>query len=140
VIILDTNVISETTRPTPSPAVLHWLAQHLNECMVSIVTVQELEFGAQRMPEGARRRDVESAITELIRRFEGSFVPLSLESARMTGAVLAARLAVGRATSVVDAQIAGTALVYGAAVATRNSADFEGLGIELINPWQEPDR
>ena len=134
-IILDTNVISETTRPTPHPAVLRWLGQHLNECMVSVVTMQELEFGAQRMPEGNRRRDVESAIADLIQGFDGCFVPLSLESARMTGAVLAARLAAGRPTSMSDAQIAGTALVHGAAIATRNITDFDGLGIELMDPW-----
>lgn len=134
-IILDTNVISETTRPTPSPSVLHWLAQNLGDCMVAVVSMQELEFGAQRMPAGTRRRSVDDAIEGLIRSFEGCFVPLSLESARMTGTVLAARLAAGRPISMADAQIAGTALVHGAAIATRNIKDFDGLGIELINPW-----
>lgn len=135
-IILDTNVISETTRPTPSPSVLNWLAQNLGDCMVAVVSMQELEFGAQRMPAGTRRRSVDDAIEGLIRSFEGCFVPLSLESARMTGAVLAARLAAGRPISMADAQIAGTALVHGAAIVTRNVKDFDGLGIELINPWQ----
>lgn len=134
-IILDTNVISETTRPTPSPSVLHWLAKHLDDCMVAVVTMQELEFGTQRMPEGTRRRSVEDAIEGFIQSFEGCFLPLSLESARMSGAVLAARLAAGRPISMADAQIAGTALVHGAAIATRNIKDFDGLGIELIDPW-----
>jgi predicted nucleic acid-binding protein len=55
----------------------------------------------------------------------------------MSGVVLAERVSQGRPTPTLDAQIAGTALVFGVALATRNGADFDGLGIELIDPWRD---
>lgn len=134
-IIIDTNVISELMRPEPSAKVLAWLNTHLSEIRISVVTAQELAYSAHRLPKGARRDIVEKAIDQISREFETRFLPLSTDAARMSGVVLAERMSMGRPTSGSDAQIAGTALVFGAALATRNGSDFEGLGIELIDPW-----
>lgn len=136
-IIIDTNVISELMRPEPNARVQEWLTEHVSDIRISVVTAQELAFGTHRMPIGARRARVENAIDQFTREFDTRFLPLTADAARMSGVVLAERMSQGRPTSTSDAQIAGTALVYGAALATRNGADFDGLGIELIDPWED---
>lgn len=49
--------------------------------------------------------------------------------------ILAARTRAGRTISAVDAQIAAISRQHEASLATRNTADFTGTGIDLINPW-----
>jgi predicted nucleic acid-binding protein len=135
VIIVDTNVISELMRPSPDSRVLSWLNENAALLAASVVTTQELTFGAHRLAPGAKRDRVERSIDHFASAFDGRILPLSVDAARLSGIVLATRISMGRPTSTSDAQIAGTALAYAAAIATRNTADFEGLGIELINPW-----
>lgn len=134
-IIVDTNVISELMRPSPDSRVLNWLNENAALLAASVVTTQELTFGAHRLAPGAKRERVERSIDQFASAFQGRLLPISIDAARLSGIVLATRLAMGRPTSTADAQIAGTALAYAAVIATRNTADFEDLGIELINPW-----
>ncbi len=134
-IIVDTNVVSELMRSVPDARVAEWTTLNSEHLTVSVVTVQELTFGIQRMADGARRTRSALVVDGFVSTFENRILDLTVDAARMTGAVLAIRSVAGRPTSVQDAQIAGTALEHGAAIATRNIKDFNGLGIELINPW-----
>lgn len=134
-IIVDTNVVSELMRSVPDARVAEWTTLNSEHLAVTVVTVQELTFGIQRMADGARRTRGALVVDGFVSTFENRILDLTVDAARMTGVVLATRSVAGHPTSVQDAQIAGTAMVHGAAIATRNIKDFDGLGIELINPW-----
>lgn len=136
-IVLDTNVVSELARARPDPGVLEWVdGQVRQELAITSVTAGELVYGTSRLPAGRRRRVLEAVLMDLIGRwFEGRVLPLDLAGAEASGVLQARREAQGRRVGLADAQIAGICLSRGAVLATRNTADFEDTGVELIDPW-----
>jgi toxin FitB len=136
VIVVDTNVWSEPLRATPSPAVLAWLADAAANLAITTITVAELLYGAQRLPEGRRKVDLIAAIERLIRAAGDRVLSYDEPAARAHASRRAARESVGRVTSVEAGMVAAIAVVHGAKVATRNVTDFEGLGVEVVNPWE----
>lgn len=131
-IVLDTNVLSEPLRPRPEEAVIAWMAT-LTDAAVTAISVAELLVGAKRLPEGARR---ERLITGIEAVLTGSRVlPFDERSARHYARMQQDRRAAGRPLTVEDGMIAAIAAAHGAILATRNTADFEGLGVELLDPW-----
>ena len=136
-IILDTNVVSELMRPLPEASVVDWVArQAALNLYLSTVSEAELRYGVEILPRGARRDRllavVEGTLTE---DFAGRVLPFDSAAAQEYALIAAARRAEGRSINHADCQIAAIARSRGAAVATRDSADFEGSGIEVINPW-----
>jgi predicted nucleic acid-binding protein len=133
VIVVDTHVLSEPLRPTPSPAVLAWLADAAADVAITTIAVAELLYGAQRLPEGRRKVDLTAAIERLIRAAGDRVLSYDEPVARAHASLRAARESAGRLTSVEDGMVA---VAHGAKVATRNVADFEGFGVEVVNPWE----
>ena len=136
-IILDTNVVSELLRATPEPNVEAWLAvQDGSDVYLSAVSEAELRRGVAVMPAG-RRRDALAEMLDgvLTEDFRARILPFDSRAAIAYAAIAADRHAAGRPISQFDAQIAAIARASGAAVATRNVRDFEGCGIEVIDPW-----
>jgi predicted nucleic acid-binding protein len=79
---------------------------------------------------------LEEALEKALKEdFEGRVIPFDIPAAQATGRIAAARRQLGRTVEIRDVQIAGIALARKAAIATRNVRHFEGLGLELINPW-----
>ena len=139
-IVLDTNVIAELMRPSPEPKVLAW-ADRLDPAEVSITTMTEAEIlhGIARLPEGRRREALQRSWEALLPALFGQRVwPFTREAAHWYGQLLRQREVLGRPMATADAVIAATTLAQGARLATRNGADFAGIGIDLINPWQQP--
>lgn len=136
-IVLDTNVLSEALKPSPSDTVLRWLAaQKPSDVFVTTITQAEILYGVEALPAGKRRTRLHAAIEKMFaEEFEGRMLPFDEGAARAFGGMVAAREAAGRPISQFDAMIAAIARFHGAAVATRNAGDFEGCGIEVINPW-----
>jgi predicted nucleic acid-binding protein len=137
-ILFDTNVISETLRPVPEPAVLSWLRLIPRpEIWTCTIVLAELFSGVDLMPAGKRqwllREKMEQMVPAL---FVGQVLAFDLPAARAYGPILAARKARGRPINQIDAQIAAIALTNNATLATRNTPDFEDCGIPLVNPWQ----
>ena len=138
-IILDTNVLSELMRDVPHPTVLAWLdRQPASSVWTSTVTLMEIDFGLFRMPEGKRRdrliRELESILHEEI---EERYAPFDKAAAGQAAFLMALLESKGRPMEFRDAMIAGTALSTNAVLATRNVSHFSGLGIKLVNPWDE---
>jgi Predicted nucleic acid-binding protein, contains PIN domain len=138
VIVLDSNVVSELMRSQPEPRVLAWVdAQQPRQLVITAVTAAELRYGVARLPCGRRRTrlaaDLEALITE---DFAQRVLPFTVESSAEYADVVDGRDRVGRPISTSDAQIAAICRTRDAALATRNTADFEGCGVELIDPWQ----
>ena len=136
-IILDTNVISELLRPDPSPHVEQCLSgQDSATVYLSVVSEAELRHGVAILPEGRRRSQLGQAIEAVLEvDFRGRILSFDSNSALHYAVIAAQRRAVGRPISQFDCQIAAIARAHHAVLATRNIADFEGCGIDLINPW-----
>ncbi len=139
-VLLDTNVVSEMIKLTPDPAVGRWLARQPEpDVFLCAVTEAELRFGVAMLPDG-RRRDALAAVIEGIlgEDFAGRILPFDSRAAIAYATVSSGRRRAGRPISTADAQIAAVALSRGAPIATRNVSDFEGCGVEVINPWDQP--
>jgi len=136
VILVDTNVWSETTRPAPDPGVVAWLRAHRHEAAISTITIGELLTGLALLPDGRRKDFLTMHVEGLITRARERSYSHDAQAARALPTIMAARKRIGRQVSKpVDAMIAAVAASRGMAVATRNTSDFAGMGIQLINPW-----
>lgn len=138
-IVLDTNVLSEALKPLPSPIVLHWLAaQEPSAVFTTTITQAEVLYGIETLPPGKRRMRLLAAVEKMFaEEFEGRILPFDEDAARVFARIVAARDAAGHPISQFDAMIAAIASSHRAAVATRNTADFQHCGIDVINPWTE---
>lgn len=136
-IILDTNTVSEALKPSPSRMVLDWLAvQDPREVYITTITQAEVLYGIERLPSGKRRVSLSAEIERIfVEDFPGRILTFDEGSAWMYAKILRQREAAGRRTSEPDAMIAAIARSQDAALATRNTRDFEGCGVRLINPW-----
>jgi predicted nucleic acid-binding protein len=138
VIILDTNVVSELMKAAPRASVLRWIdSKPPVSFYVTTITQAEVLYGIRLLPKGGRRAVIEQAALEMFERdFETRILTFDSAAAAAYAEIAAARRVAGRPISALDAQIAAIARIHGAAIATRNLADFKGCGVETIDPWQ----
>jgi predicted nucleic acid-binding protein len=136
--LLDTNVVSEPTKPRPDPGLASWLASvDEDQTFLSAVTLAEISFGIERRETGERRAKLERWLNGDVKvRFAGRILPVDEAVAEAWGKVVAARAALGRPIGLMDGFIAATALVSGLTLVTRNTADFENTVPALLNPWR----
>lgn len=132
--LLDTNILSELGKPQPDPKVIQFVAQQ-EQAWLSIITMHELEYGLSLLPEGNRRSQLAETIQLLLNQYAAFVLPVQQEEAKQAARLRAAVKQQGRVLHLADALIAGTALAHDLPIATRNVKDFEGLGIELLNPF-----
>jgi predicted nucleic acid-binding protein len=131
--LVDANVLSELTRPDPRPAVVAWLRRHERLIAVDPVILGEIRFGILLLPRGKRRTRLERWFDEGVRRLH--CLPWEAETGLRWAELLARLRASGRSMPIKDSLIAATALAHRLAVVTRNVADFERAGCEMINPF-----
>ena len=132
--LVDVNVLSEPTKPQPSPRVLAWIARNEAHSVVDAVVLAEISRGIDGMPSGRRKRDLESWFQEL------RSTTICLDWTEETGIVWGklfnkvkrAAFTVGMA----DTMIAATAKLHGLTVATRNVDDFTRCGVPVVNPFE----
>lgn len=134
-IIVDTNVISESLKSQPDSQVMHWLTTQSYH--VPAIVLAELWAGADILPHGKRQQSLHAALGQMVARLEllDRLLPVTTNVARAYGQVIAQRRAQSLMMTAMDALIAATAMSHGASLATRNIKDFVGLDITLINPW-----
>ena len=136
--VLDTNVLSEFMRPVPHDAVTRWFAsQTSEELLLTAVTMAEVLYGIEILPAGKKRDALRLRAQKLFDGvYAGRILPFDDGAARQFGLLTAARRKAGRPIEKLDGQIAAIARAHGAVLATRNTADFEGCGVKLVDPWQ----
>ena len=136
-IVVDTNVVSELMRPSPSPQVREWVsAQAPGELGTTAITVAEIRYGLERLADGRRKQSLLAAATELFAAFSEYIQPFDADAAIWYATIVAHRDRLGLPIDGFDAQIAAICRTRGAALATRNAKDFRETGIDVIDPWQ----
>jgi predicted nucleic acid-binding protein len=136
--LVDTNVVSETMRLAPNEDVIAWLDAQLAETLrVSAVSLAELLLGVALLPEGRRKRDLDRAFRAQEEALFGSrIVPFGELEAKAYPVVVRRARAHGHAISVADGQIAATAAARGFTVVTRDLRPFEAAGLAVVDPWR----
>lgn len=137
-IILDTNIISALMHDAPDTAVLRWLDEQPRASVwTTAITVLEVSFGLEIMPDGrrllARREAFGSLIAE---KLERRVAPFDAAAAQETAVLMGARQRRGEPRDLRDSMIGGIALARRAMIATRNLRHFDDLGIEIVDPWK----
>jgi toxin FitB len=130
-ILVDTNVISETARRVPTPSVLTFLLQH-PIVGISAVSALELEAGVRTAPAGKRAK-LGLWLDALLESGAVEVIPVDAAVGRMAGKLRAETRK--RPVALEDLLIGATALSRGMTLATRNTSHFEPLGVSMVNPF-----
>lgn len=135
-IVLDTNVVSELMRAAPAGSVLRWVSQQAPAAVCTTsVTVAEVRYGIARLPAGRRRDLLRAAADDTFAFFADRILPFGVAAAGQYADVVVEREHAGAPITGFDAQIAAICRAQRVALATRNTDDFDRLGLELSNPW-----
>ena len=132
--LLDTNVVSELTKDAPDSRVVAFLVAQ-DDLWLATLVLHELDFGLNLFPLGRRRDRISAALSAFVTEYENRILPVDRPEAEQAAALRAQARRSGRVLHLGDALIAGTAKAHNLVVATRNVADFEGLDVDVINPW-----
>lgn len=132
--LLDTNVISEIMTTEPNQRVIDFLAQ-IKESYLSVITLHELHYGLQLLPEGQRRNTIANKLQSLLTHYNDYIIPVNQAIALQAAVLRADAKQEGRIVHLADALIASTVKVNNWIVATRNTNDFIDSGVEIIDPW-----
>jgi predicted nucleic acid-binding protein len=135
--LLDTNILSELRRPRPEPKVVAFIAARpLDLLFVSAVTLAELRFGIERVPDITRRAELNDWLTHKVRpMFDQRILPVSEDVMFKWRLIVEDGRKAGHTFSQPDLIIAATALVHGLTLVSRDTGDFEKVRVPLINPW-----
>jgi predicted nucleic acid-binding protein len=138
VIGLDTNVISELMRTHPDQAVFAWVSsQPRSGLYTTSITKAEILFGIAVLPAGRRRTVLASAAEAMFSEdFFDRVLPFDGAAAVQYARIFTARRRTGKPIEPFDAQIAATALAFGADIATRDVDGFANCELTVIDPWK----
>jgi hypothetical protein len=127
-LLIDTNIISELSRRQPDPGVLAWAAG-ISEFRISAISLEEITFGLAWRPNPRIQAWIDGFFTR------HAALPVTQEISRRAGELRGRLAAQGIPRSQTDMLIAATALVHDLTLVTRNTRDFEGCGLPLLNPF-----
>lgn len=132
--LLDTNIVSEPLRPSPSRTVLRRLSSHDGETAIASIVWHELQFGCARLPRSRRREAIERYLEDVVLT---SFPILDYhrEAAEWHARERARLEVAGRTPPFIDGQIAAIACVNDLVLVTSNKADFRGFKGLRVEDW-----
>lgn len=137
--LLDTNVLSEVRKPHPDRQVLEWLDQvDEDRTHLSVITLGEIARGVALLDDGRRKTALAEWLAEdLPARFSGRVIPVDLKISLTWGRLMADAKTRGISLPTMDGWIAATAVVHDLTLVTRNTKDFRGTSLQLLDPWGE---
>ena len=137
--LLDTNCISELVRNKPEPRVMDWLrAADESLLYLSVLTLGEIRKGAAILPQSKRRTYLESWLElDLQVRFSGRILDIDKAVSNRWGWLTAEAQLRGRPLSAIDGLLAATAIHHNLTIVSRNTSDFVGTQVPMLNPWEE---
>lgn len=136
-IVADTNVVSEVMRPGGNDVVTaRVLGRPRGELHLTALTVAEILYGVERLPDGRRKDRLAVVAAEVFAAFPGRVLPFDEPAAAEYATLVDGRDRVGRPVATVDAQLAAICRGRGASLATRNVRDFDDTGITVVDPWE----
>jgi predicted nucleic acid-binding protein len=132
--LLDTNVLSEIRKPHGEIKVKNFIKDLREEdIFISVLSIGEIGFGIEKLPAGPKKTQLQIWLTQkLPERFGGRIIPLDADIMAEWGRLQARTT---KTLPVFDSLIAASALERNLTVVTRNTKDFEGIGLKLFNPW-----
>ncbi len=135
--LLDTCVISELVSKKPNPKVVEFVdLLDPEDVYLSVITIGEIVKGIEKLPKSRRKTDLQNWLRDdLLIRFEGNIVALDTDVLIEWGALTTQLESSGKTMPAIDSLIAATALAKKMTLVTRNVGDFEGTGVEIVNPW-----
>ena len=135
-IVVDTNVTSELMRPSPAPVVVAWVrAQSGSDLYTTSITVAEIAYGVERLPDGARKGLLRVTATQVFSAFTDHVLSFDADAAALYGEIVSSRERGGAPIDGFDAQIAAICRRHAATLATRNVNDFAETGVDIVDPW-----
>jgi predicted nucleic acid-binding protein len=137
--LLDTNVLSEYTKPKPELKVHAWLNSRSNDLLyISVLTLGEIQRGIAKLPLSARRTGLQDWLDgDLRSRFQGHILVVDNAIANQWGKIMGRADVSGKPLPIVDSLLAATALHHGLTLVTRDTGDLAATGVQLLNPWKE---
>lgn len=136
-IVLDTNVVSETMKPAAHPAVMAWLdAQTAETLYLSSVSLAEMSFGIACLPGGRRKSSLSNMLDDLLGLFQGRILPFDSDAAHHYARLAAKARSAGKGFPMPYGYLAAIATANDFSVATRDTGPFDAAGVPVINPWE----
>ena len=135
--LVDTNVLSELTKPSPLPEVEVFLQKAKDTIFVSVFSIGEVRKGIAVLPMSNKRASLEDWLdNEILLWFADRLLPVTLEVAERWGELAAQLKAKERPRPVVDSVLGATGLTHGLILVTRNARDYQDMGVTIFNPWE----
>lgn len=134
--LIDTNVISETSRNKPSQTVQRWLEEiPSDQLYLSVLSLGEIRKGIEKLSAGNKKTQLITWLDQTLPNwFEHRLLPIDQAVAQRWGVLLATA---GRPLPAIDSLLAATALTFNLTMVTRNIDDFTMPGLNIINPWTD---
>ena len=137
--LLDTNIISQVTKPEPNENLLTKLELHTGTCVISSITWYELHNGIQLLPRGPKK---DKLMNFLIDYVQPAFpvIPYDIHAATINGDITSHLLPLGKPTPILDTQIASIAIANNLILVTNNTKDFQIFADEfnlMLEDWTE---
>ncbi|MCQ2101714.1 MAG: PIN domain-containing protein [Fibrobacter sp.] len=124
--LLDSNIVSEGSKPFPDSHVVEMLDAHCSDSALSAITSFELQYGIKLLPEGNRKKRLVAYLDEMVFPFY-EVLPYDFECSKVHAEIMAKLKSVGQVIPYQDSQIAATALAKNLVLVTRNVRDFKSI-------------
>ncbi len=134
--LIDTNIISELTKPKKNPGVVKWIAMQ-DTLSLSVISYHELRYGINRTKKEQKKK-LELWWNEFM-SFTPEFIPVDINIANISSVIRSKSESEGYIMTLADSFIAATAIHSNKILVTRNVSDFEKCGLSLLNPFEFVD-
>lgn len=135
-ILADTNVWSELSKPNGDPRIARWIGERMDQIWLSTIVIAEIRVGIENPKAAHRRDDLLQWLADIELTCTDRLLPFDKASAHLFGELVGRRKMEKQETKLLDIQIASQAIAHGMTIATRNTRDFAWTGAMMIDPWR----